>query len=260
MTSSVSRSSNGLFASVVARHLARLTLLIAFLGLWQIASGRWVDAYFLSTPDEVASYISQWALDQTLWIELGSTLLTVALGYAIGATSGIAAGFLLGRVPHLYNVLAPYLTACYAVPKIAFAPILIIVFGIGLASKVALVALVVVFILLYSTRDGVRDIDPDLITAMQLLGASRREIFFKALVPATWFWIATGLRIALPNALTTAVLGELIASNHGIGYLIASYSGQFDTAGVFAAVVILLICSVLVSEISNRLYTFKSRG
>lgn len=247
------------FTSAPGRFLCRALLLVVFLAVWQMASGRWINAYFVSTPAEVGAYILQWSLSRTLWVQLGSTVVTVASGYGIGAIAGIGFGLALGRLPALYNALAPFLTAFYAVPKIAFVPLLIIIFGIGFASKIVLVALVVVFILLYSTRDGVRDVDPDTIAAMQLLGASQNEIFLKVLIPATLPWIATGLRIALPNALTTAVLGELIASNNGIGYLIASYSGEFNTAGVFAAVTILLVCSIIVSELSNRLLASRSQ-
>lgn len=239
------------------RAASRAALLVAILAMWQFSSGRWINSYFVSTPTEVIAYIIEWARDNTLWTELASTFITVVAGFTAGSALGIAVGIALGRLPSLYNALAPYLTAFYAVPKIAFAPLLIIIFGIGFASKIVLVALVVVFILIYSTRDGVRDIDGDLIAAAELLGANQREIFFKIIVPASLPWIATGLRIALPNALTTAVLGELIASNSGIGYLIASYSGQFDTAGVFAAVTVLLICSVAVSEACNRLLAAK---
>src|SRR5260370_28026720 len=128
----------------------------------------------------------------------------------------------------------------------------VIPFGIELESKIVLVISSVFFLLLYNTLDGVLDIDRDLVEALGLMGATRTEIVRKALIPGTLPWIFTGLRIAVRYALTAAILGELIASNQGIGYLIEFSAGQYNSTGVFAAVCVLVVCSVILTEILRR--------
>ena len=231
--------------------LARSAVILAVLLAWQFSSGTLVDSFWISSPTEVAKRIYTWFADGSIWRHLSATGISVVAGYVIGAAAGIMIGLILGPTLVARRALAPYLTAFYSMPKIALAPLLVIALGIGIESKIALVSVVVVFILIYSAIDGVRDIDNDLTLSFRLMGATRREMFFKLLVPATLPWIYSGLRIAVPHALTAAVMGELIAANRGVGFLIASASGTFDSAGVFAATFILLVVSVTVGELIN---------
>lgn len=239
--------------------LVRLLLLGLLLVGWQYASGTLFNAFWLPLPSDIFADLRDWVLGGSLWPQLLATALAMVSGYLLGCATGIVAGLVLGRLPFLTRVLSPYLTAFYSVPKIALAPLFVIVFGIGLASKIVLVAVVAFFVLLYATLDGVRDVDEDFARSVALMGASRRELFLKLLLPATIPWILTGMRVALPNALTAVVLGELIAANRGIGYLISYYSGQYDSAGVYAAVIVLLLCSVAIAALLNRFDRSASR-
>ncbi|MFV0442821.1 MAG: ABC transporter permease [Planctomycetaceae bacterium] len=244
---------NKFLLSPIGLFVVRAGLVIAFLLAWQFSSGTILDRFWVSSPTDVAERIYMWFADGSIWRHLWATGTSVVLGYLIGSGTGIMIGLLLGPTQIARRVLAPYLTAFYSMPKIALAPLLVIALGIGIESKVALLSIVVVFNLIYSTIDGVRDIDADITMSLRLMGATQREIFFKLLVPATLPWIYSGLRIAVPHALTAAVMGELIAANQGVGFLIASSSGLFESAGVFAAVFILLVVSVTVGEIINRI-------
>jgi NitT/TauT family transport system permease protein len=156
--------------------------------------------------------------------------------------------------------MSPYIAALYALPKIALAPLFVIVFGIGIASKVALVAITVFFLVLNSTLDGVRNVDRDLVQALTLMGATRFEVIRKALVPAALPWIFTGMRISVRYAFSNTLLAELIASNSGIGFLIEYYSGTFDAAGAFAAILVLVACSVVLTELLTRVEVWMARG
>jgi NitT/TauT family transport system permease protein len=174
------------------------------------------------------------------------------LGYGIGAACGVAVGLLFGVFPRLDNVVSPFVVAIYALPRIALLPLFVILLGIGIASKVALVAVVVFFVLLFSTRDGVRDVDPDLGASLRLMGAGQMEITRKVLIPATLPWVYTGLRVATGYALTTTVVGEALSSNRGLGFLIESSSVRFDSAGVFAAIVVVVALSFLITGVLGR--------
>jgi NitT/TauT family transport system permease protein len=137
-------------------------------------------------------------------------------------------------------------------PKIALAPLLVIVLGIDIGSKVALVAITAVFLLFYSVLDGIRDVDRDLVQTLRLMGATRGEIVRKVLIPATLPWIFTGMRVAVRYSFTATVVGELIAANRGVGYLIEANAGLYNATGVFAGVFIIVVLSVGMTELLTR--------
>jgi NitT/TauT family transport system permease protein len=245
--------------TAAGRATARLLLVLVILAAWQYLPSRGLR-FWMSGPIDIIARLWSWVLDGSLWENLGATLLAMALGYAIGTAAGIALGLLFGLMPRVYRVASPYITALYAMPKIALAPLFVIVLGIGIESKVALVAITVFFLVLNSTLDGVRNVDRDLTRALTLMGATRFEVIGKVLVPATLPWIFTGMRIAVRYAFTNTLLAELIASNSGIGFMIEYYSGIFDATGTYAAILVLVIMSVGLTEALTRLEAVMSRG
>ena len=238
----------------------RLTLVIAVLVAWELASGRLVSKYWLSSPSLIAAKLRSWVADGSIWMHLQATLTEMGAGYVIGCLLGVGVGLLLGFMPRVYRVVTPYLSGLYCLPKVALAPLFVIVLGIDLGSKIALVAITVFFLILYSTLDGIRDIDRDLVQSMRLMGASRSEVSTKVLIPGCMRWVFTGMRIAVRYAFTAAVLGEVIAANRGIGYLVEANAGQFNSTGVFAAVFVLVVCSLALSEILTRWEARTSRA
>jgi NitT/TauT family transport system permease protein len=236
----------GLFA-------ARAVLVLLFFCLWQFASGRFISKFWVSDPTSVFGKLVDWSSDGSLWRHLQTTLTTMFLGYGLGSVLGIIIGFVLGLSPAAERIVSPYLSALYGLPKIALAPLFVILLGIGIESKVALVALVVVFLILYTTLEGGRNVDPDYIQFMKLMGATWWEILRKVLFPSSLAWIYSGLRLAVSYAFTTTVVGEVLSSNRGLGYLITSSAARFDAAGVFAAVTVLVILSVIFTQALTRL-------
>jgi NitT/TauT family transport system permease protein len=246
-------------STTAGRILARLVLALILLAMWEYQPSADLR-FWMSGPVEIVARLWSWLLDGSLWENVGATLLAMALGYAIGTASGIALGLLFGLMPRLYRVLSPYIAGLYAMPKIALAPLFVIVFGIGIQSKVALVAITVFFLVLNSTLDGVRNVDRDLTRALALMGATRLEVIGKVLLPATLPWIFTGMRIAVRYAFTNTLLAELIASNSGIGFMIEYYSGVFDATGTYAAILVLVIMSVGLTELLTRIEARMSHG
>lgn len=245
--------------TATGRLLARLLLAFAILAMWQVLPTKALR-FWMSGPVEIISRLWSWILDGSLWANLGATLLAMALGYVIGTAAGIVLGLLFGLLPRVHRVLSPYITALYAMPKIALAPLFVITLGIGIESKVALVAITVFFLVLNSTLDGVRNVDRDLVRSLALMGATRLEVISKVLVPATLPWIFTGMRIAVRYAFTNTLLAELIASNSGIGFMIEYYSGVFDATGTYAAILVLVIMSVGLTEVLTQVEGKLSRG
>ena len=242
----------GLVETTVGTAIGRLLVIGAILAFWELGSGVILPKVWISSPSAISAKLADWVKDGSLWSHLAATLTATGLGYVIGAAAGIMTGLLLGLFPRAERISAPFVVALYALPKVALAPFFVIFFGIGVESKIALVAITVYFLLLYNTLDGIRDLDPDLVDGFRLMGANEREIARSVLLPGIQPWIYSGLRIGVRYAFTAAVLGELIAGNKGIGFLIESAAGHYSASGVFAGVFVLVVCSVVITELISR--------
>jgi NitT/TauT family transport system permease protein len=250
-----------------ARHvlrvtIARIVLFLVVVGLWQAASNaNLFDPGIVPSPSAIWAYLVKITLDGSLAFHSWITIQETVAGFLIGSVGGIVLGFAIGRYPALSEVLDPFILAIYSVPKVALAPLFVVWFGIGIWMKIVLAAVTVLFIVFFNTLAGVRNVDRDLVDAVWLMGAKPRDVLFKVLVPSAMSWALTGVRIAIPYALIGAIIGELIASNRGIGYLIASAASGYNTAGVFAVLIVLTILAMLlnavVDEIDRRLSKWK---
>jgi len=233
--------------------ILRLAVLAAGLVAWQLLSGPVFNPLFVSSPAGILHRLSQWAADGTLWENTWTTIREIVLGFLLGATCGALLAYLIAPIRIVWAVLDPFLMALYSIPKVALAPLFIVWFGIGTQMKVLLAAVSVFFLVFLNTAVGVRDVDRGLIDAVRLMGGSRRDIAIKVILPASMTGLFTGLHVAIPYALIGAVIGELVASNRGLGYLISDSSARFDTDGVFATLVVLSLFAALLNLVVNLL-------
>lgn len=245
----------GLLAILAYQAVLIGTALLA----WQLVSGRWVQPLWMSRPTDIVAKLAEWLWSGTLVFHLATTALEMALGYSLGAVVAIGLGLLLGARPLLGHVLNPFVVALYSVPQVALAPLFVLWFGIEIPSKVALVAATVFFLVFFNTYEGVRSVDPDLVNTLRLMGARDRDVFRRVMVPAASLWIFTGLKVSVRYALTTAIVGEMIAGNRGIGYLVSHAAGYFDTTGVFAGTIVLMLCGMLLTGLVGRAERFVTR-
>jgi NitT/TauT family transport system permease protein len=169
------------------------------------------------------------------------------LGFLIGSACGLILAILLGRSRLLSDVLNPFVMAFYSLPKVALAPLFILWVGIGFPMKVILTATIVFFLVFLNTYAGVRDVSRELVAIVKLMGATESQVLRKVVVPSALTWMFAGLRISVPYALIGAIVGELMASNRGLGAMLISAQGQFDTAGVFAALIAISTLSFLLN-------------
>jgi NitT/TauT family transport system permease protein len=227
----------------------RILAIAALIGIWQLCAGRLVSSFWISSPSLVAARLWDWMIDGTLWPQLGTTLLEAFYGFLIGAGAGVLLGLLLGQMRKVTQVLEPIIFAFYSLPRIALAPLFLLWFGIGIESKVVLSATSVFFLAFYNTFSGVRDVDHDLLNAVRIMGGSRRDELTKVIIPGAMYWVITGLKVSVPYAIIGAVVGEMVASNRGLGYLMQNASGTFDTTGVFVALVVLAAVSIIINEL-----------
>jgi NitT/TauT family transport system permease protein len=241
------RSGSSRWLQVGGIQLGRIAIVVALLAVWEFISGRWVDEFWISKPSAIWEVLWGWISSGDILIHLQVTLTEMILGLVFGAVGGIAVGFVLGRVEWLAKLLDPIVTAIYSLPKVALAPLFILWFGVDLASKVVLTAVVCFFLVFYNTYAGVRDVDKDLVDVVRVMGGRRSDLLLKVVLPSAAAWIYTGLRLAVPYALIGAVVGEIVASNKGLGFLLARAAGTFNTAGTFAALFILMLIGTLLN-------------
>jgi NitT/TauT family transport system permease protein len=242
-------SNNGRSTLTVA--LLRIAVLAVALLVWQFIAGAFDIEFFISKPTEIWAQLQDWVTTGYLWDNLGVTLQATLYGFLLGAVAGIAIGFLLGLVQILGKLLDPFITAVYSLPKLALAPLFVLWFGIDLEMKVVLTAVIVFFLVFWNTYAGVRETDEELVDVLRVMGAKRRDMIRKVVLPGSLTYIYVGLKLAIPYALTGAVVGELIASNRGLGFILMSAAGAFNTAGVMAALVVLMLIATLMNALLN---------
>ncbi len=213
----------------------RVLVLVIILAAWQIGSAM-VGPYWLSSPWAVASRFVAQILSGELVRQSSFTIWESVCGALVGGVPAVLLPFLLRRHPLLVAILDPFMVGGYGAPKLAFAPLFILWFGIGIESKIALVASVVFFIVYFSTLSGVRALDPKLVQMAQIAGAGERHVARYIVFPAAVPHILAGFRIAVPYAIGGAVIAELISSNRGLGYLVQTGAMNFDTTSVFSAI------------------------
>lgn len=234
----------------------RVALLAAFLGFWQWSSDRLIPAFFISKPTAIYEMLVKWLEDGTLLFHAGITATEALSGFVIGGLAGVIVGTILGRSRTTADLLEPFIMAFYSLPKIALGPLFVMWLGIGLSMKIVLTATVVFFLVFLNTFTGVRNVSRELVAILMLMGANERQILTKLVIPSALTWVFAGLRISVPYALIGAIVGELIASNRGLGYLLAHSAGQFNTAGVFAALVAIVVMASLLNWAVSLLEKF----
>jgi NitT/TauT family transport system permease protein len=214
----------------------RLIVLVLLLAAWQTGS-LVLGAYWVSSPWGVVSRFFATLLSGELVFHSSYTMSEALIGCVVGGVPAVLLPFLLRKQPMVVAILDPFMVGGYGAPKLAFAPLFILWFGIGIESKIALVAAVVFFIVYFSTLSGVRALEPKLVHMAQVVGASERQIGRHIVFPGAVPAIFAGFRIAVPYAIGGAVIAELISSNRGLGYLVQTGAMNFDTTSVFAAIV-----------------------
>ena len=224
---------------------ARLLLAVIVLIVWEgtVRAGL-VNPFWISAPTLIAGQALALLRSGDLLPHVGETLLEMALGLAAGCAVGVPVGVLLGAIPPVRRVVEPYLIVLNAFPKIALAPLYLVWFGIALSLKVAMAFSLVVFVMILGTFSGFGGVRQEWVSHCRLLGASRGQIARVVLVPALLPWIFTSFRLSVGFALMGAVLGEFVATQRGIGYLIDQGVGMFDTATVFVGLALLLLIAL----------------
>ena len=221
-------------------YLGRLAIVAVIVASWQLCSGSVVPKYLVSDPSDVVRRLYDLFSSGDVWGDLGITTEELVLGYAIGVGGGLLVGVLLGTWKIAAAMLEPLLAAVNSVPKIALAPLFLLWFGIGLGSKVAIAAMTVFFVMFYNVYMGMSTVPRGLLSTMQIMGAKRRTLIRRLILPQLTVPILAGLKAGVSFAMIGVVVGEFVAANRGLGYYVRNSTDLFDSPGVYAGIILLM--------------------
>lgn len=245
----------GLFdaENVVSVQSGRIILIVSLLGAWEIGA-RWLfDPFFFSQPSAIARQFVHEIFQPSLYHDAWVTGMELLFGYVGGGVAGIVLGVLLANWTYVAKVFDPLLLALNAIPRIAVAPMLIVWFGIGMASKVFLAATLVFFITFFNTHAGVRSVDQALLNVARVEGANEWQLFTKVVLPSASSWIITGLKMSLPFALAGVIFGEFLVASEGLGYRLNLYSTSYDTTGAITMILLMMLIMMALTSIADRI-------
>ncbi len=242
------------------RMIDRVIAGLLLLALWWLAAAI-AGSYWISSPPETLKRLWEMVAHGGLLMHTGYTLAAAGLGFLLGGLPGVLLPMALRKHPFLQAVLDPFLTAGYGLPKLALAPLFILWFGIGMASKVVLVASVVFFIVFFSTQAGVRQADQRLVRMARVLGARESQVSRRVVWPAVVPYVFAGFRIATPYAIGGVIISELVSSNRGLGYLVQYGAMSYSTPDIFATVAaitaVIGLATWLVGRLERRLLRWR---
>ncbi len=213
----------------------RLIALGIVLGLWEaLARVGVLDPFYLPPPSKVAATMVALFADGEIWTHIeatfGAALLGLALGVVVGAVLGVAAALL----PYVGEILDPAMTVLNAVPRIILAPLFVIWFGIGIASKVAVTFVLIAVLFFFAVYAGIKEVDQRLVERVKTLGGGRSILLREVYLPAVTAWALSNLKVAVGFAFTGAVVGEFVASSRGLGYLLSFAQSTYLTPAGFS--------------------------
>jgi NitT/TauT family transport system permease protein len=227
---------------------------ILFLLAWQaVCELHWVSSLFLPSPIDIARAEVDYLRSPTFGADIEASGEELIYGYLLAIVVGLPLGLLMGWYRRLTYALDPFVSLLYSTPRIALTPLLIIWLGIGIYSKVAVVFLGAVFPIIINSAAGVRSLDPALVKASRSFGANDWQLFRTLALPGSLPFIIAGMRLGVGHALIGVVVGELVAAQHGVGQAMTTFGTTFQTASVFATMLLIAVAGLILQILFQRL-------
>jgi len=242
------------------RLTANLASILTFAIIWEVL-GNSLQTILIPPLSQVGSawlrLVKTGGLLENLLVSLG----TLAVGFLLAVLLGVAMGVLMGRFREVEHLLDLYVNALMASPTIAFIPVLILWFGLGVQSRIAVVFLFSFFVIAVNTQTGVKHADLALVEMARSFGAKEWQLFYKVELPAALPMIMAGLRLGIGRAVKGMVTGEMLLALTGMGAMIMQYGSAFATDALFAVILtvlgVALIAMKLVQALDRRLTSWK---
>jgi NitT/TauT family transport system permease protein len=232
----------------------QLMFLLVVLAAWQLTYSRaWVNPTFISNPIDIVQALWHGLTKGQLLSALGVTMRETILGFLLSVVLGMGVALLLYQVPLLYRATRPYITALNNLPRLALAPLFVLWFGIDSQSRIALIISFVFFVVLLNTYAGLQNSNRDYLLLAKALGAGRIETFGRFVLPSATPTIFAGLQLGLTYSFLGAIIGEILSGGSGLGAQIAVYQATFDTASMFADLVLMAVIATALSSLMRAL-------
>ncbi len=237
------------------RAILGLLSVALFVAAWELLLTYVVplNPFFFTKPSLIAAAFKEQLFDGKLWRDLAISSRAFVWGFTCAVAVGIPLGAVMGWRRRVEYTLDPFLTALYASPLVAIAPLIIIVFGVGLPAKAVLVFLLSVFPFVFNTFAGVKSADPLLINVVRAFGGKERDLYLKVILPGALPYIAAGARLGIGRALVGIIVGEFYAASEGIGFAISQAGDTYRLPDMFVGIIMMSLIAVLLTEIMRKL-------
>ncbi len=207
-----------------------------------------LNQLFMTKPSLIVVGAVALLEDGQLIDDIGISAVPFFVGFLSAAFVGVIFGVVMGWRTRIGYALDPLMTALYASPLVAIAPLVIIFFGVGVAGKSILIFVLCVFPFLFNAYAGVKSVDPLLINVVRSLGGKEKDLYLKVIVPSVLPYLVAGARYAVGRALVGVIVGEFFAATAGIGYRIAWFSDMYEMSRMFVCIITMMVIAVVFTE------------
>lgn len=240
----------------------QIGFLAILLIVWEVgARCGFINEFLFASPSKICNTLWSHILSGELFTDLLVTGKETVLGFILGSLLGSVLGLLLWCSETIARFSKPYVAAIGSIPVMVLSPLVIIWFGTGIASKIAIVTFSCIFVSLSTAYEGAMQVDPDLLNLMRSFGASKFKIFCKVVVPSSMTWVVSGFKMNIGFATVGAIVGEYISSDAGIGHMILKGSSSFHIhvtlAGLVATMIFVFALNVMVGFLEKALLRWK---
>jgi NitT/TauT family transport system permease protein len=232
------------------RFGANMLSILSLAVLWELA-GRMLDSVLIPPLSQIGAAWWKLLASGKLLSNLTTSLTTLAAGFFLAVLIGIVVGVLMGRFRAVEHLLDLYVNALMSAPMTAFVPVLILWFGLGVQSRIAVVFLFAVFVIIINTMTGVKQVDRVFVEMARSFGARERDVFFKIILPAAMPAIMAGVRLGIGRAVKGMVTAEMLLTLTGIGAMIMQYGSSFATDSLFAVILTILMIAMITMKVAQ---------
>lgn len=220
----------------------RITIFVLFITLWEVsARARWIDSFFFSSPSRIVTCFTELLLENNLILHMGVTLAETIISFLLVIGIGLFVATLLWLSHKTSEILEPYLVVLNSLPKSALAPLFIVWLGTGITTIIVAGISVALFGCIISLYTGFKQVDTEKITLIYTLGGTKRDAFFKVVLPGSIPTILSTMKVNIGLALVGVIIGEFLAARRGLGYLIIYGSQTFQLDMVITSIIILCL-------------------
>ncbi|GIP10949.1 ABC transporter permease [Paenibacillus macerans] len=228
----------------------QIFLLLLLIGWWELAGRmKWIDVLIFSYPSKVARQIFKDAASGALWPHLAMTVGETAVGFLLGTLLGTLLAVLIWWSPFLSKVLDPYMVVFNSMPKVALGPIFIVMFGAGFTAIVVTTLSITVIVTTLVVFNSFNEVDANLVKVIRTFGGSRRDVFMKAILPASFPTIVSTLKVNVGMAWVGVIVGEFLVAKIGLGYLIVYGFQVFNFTLVISSLVIIAVVATAMYQL-----------